>query len=239
MLFLTLILTLVFACAPSIVWLLFFLREDTCPEPKRLILYTFGAGAFVSLFVLVIQYIFQQSVLGLGGNVLVMIAGLALIEELFKFFSARWAVEHDRAFDEPIDAMIYMIVAALGFATIENLFVLGNSFSIVSTESLSVVGTTLLLRFIGATLLHTVSSALVGFYWAKGKLLQKKTRYILFGIFLGTLVHGIFNYLIEYFQDKNLLVYPSMFLVFILFFIFIDFEKLKDMWKNRRREKSV
>lgn len=237
MFFLTLLFTLIFASIPSILWLVFFLREDMHPEPKRLILYTFGAGAFVSIFVLVIQYIFQQSVLGFGGNVIVMIMGLAFIEELFKFFSARWAVERDKAFDEPVDAMIYMIVAALGFATIENLFVLGNSLSVISTESLSIVGTTLILRFIGATLLHTVSSALVGFYWAKGKLLQKKTRYIVFGIFLGTLVHGIFNYLIEYFQDKNLLVYPSIFLLFALLFILIDFEKLKNAWKNRRREK--
>ena len=233
MFFLTLILTLLFACIPSIVWLLFFLREDTRPEPKRLILYTFGAGAFVSLFVLVVQYIFQQSVLELGGNILFLILGLALVEEFFKFIAAHWAVENDKAFNEPVDAMIYMIVAALGFATVENLFVLGNSFSVISLASFSVVTTTLLLRFIGATLLHSISSALVGFYWARGKLLQKKKVYVFIGIVFATVIHGIFNYLIEYFQDKNLLVYPSIFLLIILFFIFMDFEKLKEVWKNK------
>ncbi len=233
MFFLTLILTLLFACAPSIIWLLFFLREDTRPEPKRLILYTFGAGAFVSLFVLVVQYIFQQSVLGLGGNVLFLIVGLAFVEELFKFIAAHWAVERDRAFDEPVDAMIYMIIAALGFATIENLFVLGNSFDVISAASFSIVGTTLLLRFIGATLLHSISSALVGFYWAKGKLLRKKKKLIPIGIIFATLIHGVFNYLIEYFQDKNLLIYPSIFLLIASFFIFVDFEKLKEIWKNK------
>jgi len=233
MFLLTLILTLVFACAPSIIWLLFFLREDTCPEPKRLILYTFGAGAFVSLFVLVVQYIFQQSMLGIGGNVLLLILGLALVEEIFKFIAAYWAVENDRAFNEPVDAMIYMIVAALGFATVENLFVLGSSFSVINLASFSIVTTTLLLRFIGATLLHSISSALVGFYWAKGKLLRKKKTLIPIGIILATLIHGIFNYLIGYFQDKNLLIYPSIFLLIALFFIFIDFEKLKEIWKNK------
>jgi len=231
MLFVTLIFTLFFACIPSIIWLLFFLREDIHPEPKRLILYTFGAGAFVSLFVLVLQYIFQQSVIGLGGSVFIMIIGLALIEEIFKFFAARWAVEHDRAFDEPIDAMIYMIVAALGFATIENLFVLGSSFSAITSTSLSTAGTTLVLRFIGATLLHTISSALIGFYWAKGKILRKEIQYLAPGIIFGTTIHGIFNYLIEYFQGKNLLIYPSVFLLVALFFIFIDFEKLKNIKK--------
>jgi len=221
------------------VWLLFFLREDTCPEPKRLILYTFGAGAFVSLFVLVVQYAFQQSILGLGGNILLIIMGLALIEELFKFIAAYWVIDKDRAFNEPVDAMIYMIVAALGFATVENLFVLGNSFSIINLASFSIVTTTLLLRFIGATLLHSISSALVGFYWAKGKLLQKKKKFILTGILFATLIHGIFNYLIEYFQDKNLLVYPSIFLLIALFFIFIDFEKLKEIWKNKYPRETI
>ncbi|MEW6616926.1 MAG: PrsW family intramembrane metalloprotease [Patescibacteria group bacterium] len=239
MLFLTLILTLLCACIPSIVWLLFFLREDARPEPKRLILYTFGAGAFVSLFVLVVQYIFQQSVIELGGSIIVLIMGLALVEELFKFIAAYWAIDKDKAFNEPVDAMIYMIVAALGFATVENLFVLGNSFSVINLASFSVVTTTLLLRFIGATLLHSISSALVGFYWAKGKLLQKKKKFIFIGILFATLIHGTFNYLIEYFQDRNLLVYPSIFLLITLFFIFIDFEKLKEIWKNKYPRETI
>lgn len=239
MFFLTLILTLVFACVPSIIWLLFFLREDTRPEPKRLILYTFGAGAFVSLFVLVVQYIFQQSMLELGGSIIVLIMGLALVEELFKFIAAYWVIDKDRAFNEPVDAMIYMIVAALGFATVENLFVLGNSFSVINLASFSVVTTTLLLRFIGATLLHSISSALVGFYWAKGKLLQKKKKFILIGVIFATFIHGTFNYLIEYFQDRNLLVYPSIFLLIALFFIFIDFERLKEAWKNKYPRETI
>jgi RsiW-degrading membrane proteinase PrsW (M82 family) len=119
---------------------------------------------------------------------------------------------------------------------VENLFVLGNSFSVISTASISLVTTTLLLRFIGATLLHSISSALVGFYWAKGKLLQKR-RCLFIGIIFATIIHGIFNYLIEYFQDKNLLIYPSIFLLFALFFCSYDFEKLKKRGKINILEK--
>lgn len=239
MFFLTLILTLIAACIPSIMWLLFFLKQDKKPEPKRLILYTFGAGAFVSIFVIVAQIIFKEIATQAWGSALMLMVGLAFIEEIFKFLGASWAVERDKAFDEPVDAMIYMIVSALGFATIENLFVLGNSFGILTTASLSEAGTTLILRFIGATLLHSISSALVGFYWAKGLLKKKRGVFVVFGIVLATVVHAVFNYLIGHFQDENLLVYPSIFLLIALFFVLVDFEKLKEIWKIKYPRKTI
>lgn len=221
------IISVVGACIPSIAWLFFFLREDEHPEPKRLLLLTFGAGAFVSLFVLAVQYVFEQALLATHENFIVLIVGLALTEEVFKFLAAHWTVEHDPNFNEPVDAMIYMIVAALGFATVENLFVLSNAFSTATTDAFVVLASTLVLRFIGATLLHTLASGIAGYHWAKGKMKKSVLPSVLLGIVLATLLHGTFNYLIAEFQDANLLVYPSMFLLAAAFFVIFDFEKLK------------
>jgi RsiW-degrading membrane proteinase PrsW (M82 family) len=56
--------------------------------------------------------------------------------------------------------MIYAIAVALGFAALENtLFIMGP----LSAGNLSLSITTGNMRFIGATLVHTVSSALIGF----------------------------------------------------------------------------
>lgn len=225
----SLTLALAAACVPGIVWFAFFSKKDANPEPKRLIVYTFSAGVFISVFVLIVQYFFQSFISTPAQWALISIIGLALIEEFFKFLAAYWAVRKDRAFDEPVDAMIYMIAAALGFATVENIFVIANSLWSITTSPVEIVLETTALRLIGATLLHTLSSAIIGYYWAKGFLRRKEKLFTSWGIIIGTAVHAVFNYLILTFQNKNLLVYPSLFLMVIVFFVLIEFDLLKEI----------
>ncbi len=210
---------------PSLAWLFFFLKEDVHPEPKRLIIYTFSIGALITIPTLLIQIAFQNFLLASVGTVLLVIV-LALIEELSKFLAAYLAVHKNSAFDEPIDAMIYMIVAALGFATIENLFILSNILTTTAPALLSQAANVLLLRFVGATLLHVLASGLLGFYWAKGKLGARTAPFLVKGVIIATLIHAIFNYLVLKFENNNLL-YAGIFLLVASFFVLQDFEKLK------------
>lgn len=212
------------ALLPGFIWLVFFLKEDVHPEPKRLIASTFLVGALASVPVLAIEMLYQDFV---GENRFwLVLLGLALIEETFKFCAAWLAVHASPEFDEPIDAMVYMIAAALGFATVENLFVMLDV--VGSAQSLAVGATvqTLLLRFVGATLLHTLTAGLIGYYWALGKLRNAVASLLPLGIALATVVHIIFNYLIFAFEGSNLFV-PSLFLLVAAFFVLNDFEKLK------------
>ena len=110
---------------PALIWLLFFLKEDLHPEPKKLLLHTFAFGGIISMPTLTLQIIFQNIVAAFSLNIIILIIGLALIEEMLKFFAAYSSVKNNPAFDEPIDAMIYCITVALGFAALENtLFIL-------------------------------------------------------------------------------------------------------------------
>lgn len=220
------LLVLVFAFLPSILWLIFFLREDIHPEPKKLIAYTFCAGALISVPVLALQLVFKKFVAGPLDAFLLLIFGLALIEEIFKFLSAYWSVRKEPAFDEPVDAMIYAIVAALGFATIENLFIMSDKINYLSLMNVFSSMSTLGFRFIGATLLHGLSSAFAGYYWAIGKKTGNLKSKIVIGIGIATLIHFIFNYLIYQFENVDLF-YPSLFLIFVALFVFKDFSKLK------------
>lgn len=220
------ILVLVFAFLPSILWLVFFLKEDFHPEPRRLIIYTFCAGALISIPVLVLQMVFQKFIAGPANALIFLIIGLAVIEEIFKFLSAYWSVRKEPAFDEPVDAMIYTIVAALGFATVENIFIMGDKMDLLSLNSVIVTVSTLGFRFIGATLLHSLASAFAGYYWALGRKINKLRSRIFLGIAIASTIHFVFNYLIYRFENVNLL-YPSLFLIFISFFIFKDFSNLK------------
>jgi len=215
------------AAVPSLIWLFFFLRKDLHPEPKQVILYTFTAGALASLITVVFQYAFKYLLIGESGNLILMVVILAFVEELFKFLAAFRSVSRDPAFDEAVDAMIYMIAAALGFASVENLFIFAGSVSEISAAGLSEIWNTFILRFFGATLLHSVLSAIVGFYWARGRLRNKRFLYITFGIILVTILHGAFNYLILKFDGIQALIYPGILLVSALSLVFVDFERLR------------
>jgi RsiW-degrading membrane proteinase PrsW (M82 family) len=138
------------------------------------------------------------------------------IEEFFKFGAARLVIDrHAADFDEPVDAMIYLVVAALGFAAVENVA--------AAAKAQEIVFETATLRFIGATLLHTLSSGLFGYYWAKS-ILERKPAYLFTGFALATLLHTVFNYLILRYEPA---VIPTAFLIIAALFILYDFEKLK------------
>jgi len=225
------------AIAPAIAWLFFFLREDLHPEPRRLLFLAFCFGALMSIPVLGMQMLFQNLVEYTVQNLIVLVFGLALIEELFKFLAAYLAVRRESAFDEPVDAMVYPVVAALGFATIENVFIAGGIFRGWNWEaSIALSAQTMLLRLVGATLLHALTAAIIGYFWAigirAGRVIgaerggSERRRFIALGIWIATIVHALFNLLVFRFQAHSL-VFPSIFLVLVAFFVLEDFEELK------------
>lgn len=226
------LLAMILGLLPASVWMFFYLQEDPHPEPRRMIVVTFVVGAMMAIPVIILQLLTQDALNTFGINsIIVSIIALALIEEIFKFVAAFWVTYKNPEFDEPIDAMVYIITAALGFATVENVLIMGNIFSLATTASLtaslSTAFSTVALRFIGATLLHTLASGLLGYYWAK-RIIKRSRLYLLYGFFWAVLVHSVFNYLIIKFQSVNFLI-PSLFLILGAVFVIVDFEKLRKM----------
>lgn len=219
----SIIVTIIAPLLPSLAWLYVFLKEDIHPEPKRLLIRAFNFGALASIPVLAFQLLFHGPLERIG--IIPLIIGLAVIEEVFKFFAARSAVQGNKEFDEPTDAMIYMIAAALGFALVENFFITINIVRNASFFPLLEVTQMLGLRFAGATLLHTISSGIVGYYWARNHL-RVPGMTLTKGFVIATIIHAIFNYLVVYFESASLL-YPTIFLVITLAILLIDFEELK------------
>ncbi|OGM90401.1 hypothetical protein A3J77_02290 [Candidatus Wolfebacteria bacterium RBG_13_41_7] len=230
---------------PSFAWLVFFLKEDVHPEPKKMLLKVFLLGFFITFIVIAIQFLFQDifSFYKIAGGNPFSLFVFALSEEVLKFLAVYFVIRKSKFFDEPVDAMIYMITAALGFAMLENLAIM---FSITGvSEALGVIT----IRFVGATLLHALSSAIVGYWWAKGLIATRKPEfhpnvpnipekssgtnsaaftvwgYVAAGIAIATILHTFFNYLIMTSEDA--IVYPIIFLTIVAMFIFWDFEQLK------------
>lgn len=226
--------------APPLIWLLFYLHEDRHPEPKHLLLITFVGGILGALLAVALEIgAFGRPPLfaGLFYNFspillqwpVVVLAGIALIEEYVKYLSVKIAVLSRPDFDEPIDAMIYMVTSALGFAAIENLIFLMPIFDEKSLLTSFLSGFELTAtRFIGANLLHALSSAIVGYFLARHFFSPWRKHAIFFGVILASLLHAAFNYLIIV---RELM--PSSFALLILLLVimavvvFVDFEKLK------------
>lgn len=177
---------------PTLVWLWFWLREDReHPEPKRLLALSFLFGA-LGVIVAVPLERFASSFLTAP---LVVLFAWSFIEEMLKYVAAYAGGMHTQAEDEPIDAMIYLITAALGFAAAENtLFLLqplmdGEVFTTLVTGNV---------RFIGTTLLHVLSSATVGAFIAFSFHKRRRVRieYFLVGSAVAVTLHALFNFFI-------------------------------------------
>jgi len=219
-----LVIALVVGLLPGFAWLVFYLGESPRPEPKRLIAFTFIVGMAFGFFTVAIENIFSGWASGIGIQELSLLSlfGLAAIEEIMKFTAAYFAINRNPEFAEPVDAMIYMIVAALGFATLENIGAISGISP--SATLIPAVLETISLRFVGATLLHTLTSGIIGYYWALGIVRGKVARYLAIGIPIAAILHATFNYLILTYGD---VIYSVIFLMVVGFFVLNDFEQLK------------
>ncbi len=178
---------------PIIFWVIFWLREDIKdPEPRWLITKTFLlgiAGAFVALC-------FQALISKLQLNDIDQIIAFSFVEEFIKFLAVFIAAFGTVWVNERNDPMIYMITGALGFSAVENMYYILdylNKFEYIQTL---INGS---YRFIGATLLHTVTSAVIGIFisivFFQSKILRISAAIL--GILLATGLHSVFNLLVD------------------------------------------
>src|SRR3989339_1046418 len=111
----SLIPVLILAVLPSLIWLFFYLKEDLHPEPKYWLFTIFVLGVALAPLV-----IFLEMAGNLWGNGALIFIIAPLVEETAKYGVVHLALNKNPVLDEPVDGMIYVIAAALGFAAIEN-----------------------------------------------------------------------------------------------------------------------
>lgn len=218
---------------PSLVWLSFYIRKDCHPEPKNLLAQTFLMGIIISPIAILLQFSFAQLASTATGisqamtqNSSYFFLWAALIEEIIKFYAVRMLIMRSPEFDEPIDAMIYMITAGLGFAAMENILVMFRVFP----DGAQVTLATWTLRFTGATLLHALSSGLMGYFLAMSWFFQDhKRKLVIIGLIIATIFHFTFNTFLSVFDSRLTgLIYSTLLLVIIAFLVSVLFDKIKE-----------
>ncbi|MDO8600384.1 MAG: PrsW family glutamic-type intramembrane protease [bacterium] len=219
---------------PPVLWLLFYLQEDRHPEPKRILMLVFFGGigsaivaVFSELFLIGTRQtpgLIASLYSGLFSNYLFLFGLIAFVEEYCKYLAVKFLVLHNKDFDEPIDAMIYMMTAAIGFAAIENVFFIVPVFgdSIASGFILTAN------RFLGANLLHALSSGIVGYFLARAFFSPYRHHFLGLGIVVASLLHAFFNYFIIIRDTFSESVYLLVLLILVMtLMVLIEFEILK------------
>ena len=214
---------------PALFWLWFWLREDRAhPEPRALIASSFVAGMLIVALVLPLQeYAMERFI---GDNLIFV---WVIIEEVLKYSAALIVVLWNRAVDEPIDTIIYMITIALGFSALENALFISNPIRDGEYFTSFLTGN---FRFLGATLLHVLASGTVGVFMALSYYANRGVKVLVatLGLLVAIILHALFNFFImDASGDTVLGVFMFVWMGIVV--LFLVFEKVKLLEKNHTR----
>ncbi len=209
---------------PSLLWLWFWLKEDKKnPEPKGLLAIIFVMGIIGVVCVLPIQKFIQTHIHGNEWQLVLF----ASAEEIIKYLAVVVILYKTGHIDEPTDWPIYLITAALGFAALENALFLIKPLELGQGTISLLTGQ---LRFLGSTLLHTVSSGILGIALGISMHMSaiKRKLYLIVGLVCAIALHSIFNFFIIR-QSGNDFFKVFGFLWVVTIIIILLFEKVRRM----------
>ena len=220
--------TLLITIVPSILILFYFIYSDKFKEPKKIIIITFLFGVIITIPAGYLNdYIFEVfSNKNKVNNALLggFFAG-GLVEETLKFLVLYLYVFKEKAFNEPMDAIVYGVVVSLGFATLENydyVFRLAEQYKMQSMD-LAIT------RAFTAVPMHALCGVIMGFYFGMYAFVSGGKNLGL-ALIVPYIFHGTYNFLC-YFPPYYI------FVVLILFvFSFLLHKNVKETQKLKKRE---
>ncbi len=209
---------------PALLWMWFWLKEDIHPEPAKMLTLSFLGGMLAVPFVIPLQKLVYVY---FADQITISFLLWAAIEEIFKFGLIYVIALRNRCTDEPLDDIIYLIVGALGFVTLENTLFLTE---LIRGGNLIDTIINLNLRFIGASLLHVISSATIGICLALSfyKHTYQRLKYAISGIIIAIALHTSFNLFIINGAPGSIFFIFGMVWVGIIILLLL-FEKVKHM----------
>ncbi len=178
------------AAAPGIAICLFiFYRDRYNKEPLLNLILTFLLGILTAVPAVIIEFAFNTETGSIAMVAVKAFLVVALTEELCKFAVLRWYSYPKKSFDEPLDGIVYGVVASMGFATIENILY------VTRYAEMGMGYQVALMRMFLSVPAHATFGILMGYYVGLAKFATvNKTKLIITGIFWATFMHGIYDF---------------------------------------------
>jgi len=200
---------LLLSIAPGILICLFIYFKDRYNrEPVGLLLMSFFLGVTIAIPCLFIETGISKWATGylnafqsppLVHILIQSFAVIALTEESLKFLILRKFAFRQKQFDEPLDGIVYSVYISMGFATIENV-------GYVYMQGAS----TAVLRMFLSVPAHAAFAVLMGYYAGVAKFnLVKRKWFLLKGLGLAILFHGLYDSFLFMAESKSLTRYVS------------------------------
>ena len=218
--------TLLITIVPSLLILIYFFLSDKFKEPKGTIALVFGLGVLICLPAGIINEFMEVNFSNIfSERLLYSFLGPAWGEEILKFLILYTIVLKRNEFNEPMDGIVYGVVASLGFATYENydyVFRLAETWNIDPAQMA-------LWRSYSAVPMHGLNGCIMGFYFGKYAFTADK-KYLVLSLLIPFLLHGFYNFL----------EYPFHYMIVGIMIIYAiilhsDLKKLQ-LKKNKERE---
>ncbi|MEE8603114.1 PrsW family intramembrane metalloprotease [Euzebya tangerina] len=200
------------AVLPCLAWLRFFYTRDKYePEPPALIAKLFVIGAlpvgFLAGILNTIALLFLSGGRLDGPAAVAQFTTLAVVvapitEETLKYLGAGLGTRRSRAFDEPMDGIIYGTTVGLGFAAAETI-----DYLIQAYQGFGPLGTPIgfcdpgagcllvvaFLRGIGSALLHATAGGIAGYGLSRRRIDGRGRAAALLWIAIAMGVHALWN----------------------------------------------
>jgi len=177
---------LILAVLPPLLIAYYIYQKDKYDkEPKSLIIKSFLFGCLGILPAIFLEF-FTESMF--NNLFLYVFIGIALVEEGVKYFFLKKYLFNKPEFNEPMDGIVYAVMISLGFATVENICYVFTR----PGQEIQVA----IMRMFTAIPLHAVCGIILGYFVGLAKFSDNSRPLLYKGLFLATLVHGLYNYFI-------------------------------------------
>ncbi len=195
------------AVAPGAALVIFLLINDRYDrEPARLLIKIFVMGMLVTIPTIVVELTGQYFNIfsGILGKAIEAFIVVGLSEEFFKRRVVLRYAYFNPAFNERLDGIIYCGIAALGFATLENIFYVISYYAIQPDLWIT--------RALVSVPVHMLLGIIMGYYLALAKYCPhpgKCRGYMTKSLLIPALLHGAFDFvLMSEYQLLSLLFIP-------------------------------
>ena len=185
------------AIAPGIAICLYLFYTDLYNrEPKKNLVISFILGCLAIIPAIIFELAFSSTDNGtILGTVVFAYAVVGFSEEASKYLGLRFYSYNKKAFDEPLDGIVYAVMISMGFATVENILYA------VKYQSLNVV----VMRMFLSVPAHATFAVVMGYFVGKAKFDSGKSiKLMLMGLLGAIFFHGSFDFFI--FLNENRLV---------------------------------